>query len=76
MDIGGYPPFQTHSKQFYGNFGNLLFLEVFNFWGHFEGLNEGFLGSSFSMIVGGSNLPPKMNLLNDTFPTSYCSPQT
>jgi hypothetical protein len=44
VDIGGHPPFPTGSKQFSGNFGNLLFLAVFNFWGHFEGLNEGFLG--------------------------------
>jgi hypothetical protein len=26
-----------------GNFGNLLFLAGFNFRGHFEGPNEGFL---------------------------------
>jgi hypothetical protein len=42
VDIGGHPPFPTRSKQFSGNFGNLLFLAVFNFRGHFEGLNEGF----------------------------------
>jgi hypothetical protein len=42
VDIGGHPPFSTGSKQFSGNFGNLLFLTVFNFWGHFEGLNESF----------------------------------
>jgi hypothetical protein len=46
VDIGGHPPFPTGSKQFSGNFGNLLFLAVFNFRGHFEGLNEGFLGSA------------------------------
>jgi hypothetical protein len=55
VDIGGHPPFPTRSKQFSGNFGNLLFLAVFNFRGHFEGLNEGFLGSSFSMIAKGSD---------------------
>jgi hypothetical protein len=43
VDIGGHPPFPTGSKQFSGNFGNLLFLAVFNFQGYFEGLNEGFL---------------------------------
>jgi hypothetical protein len=43
VDIGGHPPFPTGSKQFSGNFGNLLFLAVFNFRGHFEDLNEGFL---------------------------------
>jgi hypothetical protein len=46
VDIGGHPPFPTGSKQFSGNFGNLLFLAGFNFWGHFEGLNEGFSGST------------------------------
>jgi hypothetical protein len=28
MDIDGQPPFPTGSKQFYDNFGNLLFLAV------------------------------------------------
>jgi hypothetical protein len=42
VDIGGHPPFPNGSKLFSGNFGNLLFLAVFNFQGHFEGLNEGF----------------------------------
>ena len=50
VDIGGHPPFPTHSKQFSGNFGNLLFLVVFNLRGHFEGLNEGFYGLSFSIV--------------------------
>jgi hypothetical protein len=50
VDIGGHPPFPTGSKQFSGNFGNLLFLAGFNFRGHFEGLNEGFSRSRFSMI--------------------------
>jgi hypothetical protein len=31
VDIGGHPPFPTGSKQFSDNFGNLLFLAVFNF---------------------------------------------
>jgi hypothetical protein len=52
VDIGGHPPFPTGSKQF---FGNLLFLAVFNFQGHFEGLNEGFSGLIFSMIAEGSD---------------------
>jgi hypothetical protein len=43
VDISGHPPFSTGSKQFSGNFGNLLFLAVFNFRGHFEGPNEYFL---------------------------------
>jgi hypothetical protein len=50
VDIGGHPPFPTGSKQLSGNFGNLLFLAGFNFWGHFEGPNEGFLRLRFSMI--------------------------
>jgi hypothetical protein len=36
VDIGGQPPFPNRLKQFSGNFGNLLFLAGFNFWGHFE----------------------------------------
>jgi hypothetical protein len=31
VDIGGQPPFPTSSKQFSGNFGNLIFLAVFTF---------------------------------------------
>jgi hypothetical protein len=42
VDIGGHPPFPTDPKKFSGNFGNLLFLAVLNFWGQFEGPNEGF----------------------------------
>jgi hypothetical protein len=51
VDIGGHPPFPNGSKRLSGNFGNLLFLAGFNFRGHFEGLNEGFLRSRFSMIA-------------------------
>jgi hypothetical protein len=36
------PPLPIFSKQFSNNFGNLLFLVVFNFQGHFEDLNEVF----------------------------------
>jgi hypothetical protein len=60
VDIGGHPPIPTGSKQ---SSGNLLFLAVFrflNFWGHFEGLNEVFFGSSTSMIVPKALIePPK-----------------
>jgi hypothetical protein len=42
LDINGHPPFPNGSKRLSGNFGNLLFLAGFNFWGHFEGPNEGF----------------------------------
>jgi hypothetical protein len=59
VDIGGYPPFPTVSKQLYGNFGNLLFLASFNFQGHFEGLNEGISRSRFPMISEGIIEPPK-----------------
>jgi hypothetical protein len=42
VDIGGHPPSPTGPKHVSGNFGNLLFLAVFNFWGHFEALNDVF----------------------------------
>jgi hypothetical protein len=35
VDIGGQPPFPNGSKQFSGDFGNLLFLAGFNFPGPF-----------------------------------------
>jgi hypothetical protein len=66
VDIGGHPPFPTSSKQYSGNFGNLLFLAGFNFWGHFEGLNEGFSRYRFSMIVKEIIDPPK--LISSTIP--------
>jgi hypothetical protein len=37
VDISGHPNFPNGSKQFFGNFGNILFLASFNFWGHFRG---------------------------------------
>jgi hypothetical protein len=58
VDIGGHPPFPTGSKQFSGNFGNLLFLVVFNFWGHFEALNDIFGKMGRNMEVP-SIFPPK-----------------
>jgi hypothetical protein len=76
VDIGGHPPISTGSKQ---SSSKLLFLVVFrflNFSGHFEGLNEFFWGSSTSIIINGFDLSPKINLLDDTFPTSYLVPQT
>jgi hypothetical protein len=78
VDIGGHPPFPTGSKQFSGNFGNLLFLAVFRVLklrSRFEALNDVFWengeqhGSSFDVA-------PKMNLLDDTFPTGYHAPKT
>ena len=69
VDIGGHPPFPNGSKQFSGHFGNLLFLAGFNFRGHFEGLNEGFSRSRFSMIAEGilrpQNESPRRYLSNE-----------
>jgi hypothetical protein len=59
VDIGGHPPFPNGSKQFSDHFGNLLFLAGFNLRGHFEGLNEFFLRSRFSIIIKGIIEPPK-----------------
>jgi hypothetical protein len=42
VDIGGHPPSPTGPKLVYSNFGNLLFLAVLNFQGHFEALNDVF----------------------------------
>jgi len=55
VDIGGHPPSPTGPKHVFGNFDNLLFLAVFNFRGHFVGLNESFSGFIFSMINKGSD---------------------
>jgi hypothetical protein len=47
VDIGGHPPFPTGPKHVSDNFGNLLFLAVFSgpeLPGHFEALNDVFLG--------------------------------
>jgi hypothetical protein len=50
VDIGGHPPFPNGSKQFSGNFGNLLFLAGFNFRGHFEALNDVFWEKMFAIF--------------------------
>jgi hypothetical protein len=76
VDIGGHPPFPTHWKYFSSNFGNLLFLAIFNFRGHLEGLNEGFSGSNFSMIAEVSDWSTEMNLVDDTFPMAYHATKT
>jgi hypothetical protein len=76
VDIGGCPPFPTGSKQFSGNFGNLLVLAVFNFWGHFEALNNVFFGKIGLQYGSSFNIAPKMNLFDDTFPTGYYTPKT
>jgi hypothetical protein len=59
VDIEGHPPFPNGSKQFFGHFGNLLFLAGFHFRGYFEGLNEVFLRSRFSIIDEGMIEHPK-----------------
>jgi hypothetical protein len=59
VDIWWPPTFSDWLKTVFCNFGNLLFLAGFNFRGHFEGLNEGFSRSRFSMIVEGMIEPPK-----------------
>jgi hypothetical protein len=66
VDISGHPTFPTVSKQLSGNFDNLLFLGGFNFQDHFEGLNEGFSRSRFSVIYDGMIHPPK--LISSTIP--------
>jgi hypothetical protein len=63
VDIGGHPPFPTGSKQLSDNFCNLLFLAGFNFWGHFEDLNEGFFRTRFSMIEKGKSYTPKTEIV-------------
>jgi hypothetical protein len=77
VDIGGHPPFPTGSKQFSGNFGNLLFLAVFRVLklrSHFEALNDFFWenGEKYGISF---DVSPKMNLLDDTFPTGYHAPK-
>ena len=59
VDISGHPPLPNGSKRLFDNFGNLLFLTGFNFRGHFDGPNEGFSRSRFSMIAEGIIEPPK-----------------
>jgi hypothetical protein len=78
VDIGGHPPFPTGSKQFSGNFGNLLFLAVFrvlNFWSRFEALNNVFWENRETMIVP-SMIFPKCISSIDTFPMGYHTPKT
>jgi hypothetical protein len=69
--------FQLVQNSFMAILDNLLFLAVFNFWGHFEGLNEGFSGSimRFPIIDDVSNLSLKINLIDDRFPMIYRASQ-
>ena len=53
-DPGGYrwpPTFSNWLKTIFWQFCNILFLVVFNFQGHFEGLNEVISISGFSMLA-------------------------
>jgi hypothetical protein len=79
VDIGGHPPSPTGSKQFSGNFGNLLFIPVFrvlNFRSRFDALNDIFWeneeqhGSSFDVYH------TKVVFLEYIFLTMYRAPQT
>jgi hypothetical protein len=67
--------FQLAQNKFSGNFGNLLFLAVFNFWGHFEALNDVF-GKNGEKYGSSFDISSKMNLLDDTFPMGYHAPKT
>jgi hypothetical protein len=51
---------KTHLFQvFFWQFWQFTIFSSFNFRGHFEGLNEGFSGSSFTMIAEGIIDPQK-----------------
>jgi hypothetical protein len=72
VDIGGHPPFPTDSKQFSGNFGNLLFLVVFSGREHpepFSGPKQHFLGMVQSkdiiVIFLANYCSPRIDLSND-----------
>ena len=61
-NLGGYrwpPTFSDWLKTVFWQFWQLTIFSRFNFWGHFEGLNEGFLRSRCSMIDKGMIEPPK-----------------
>jgi hypothetical protein len=59
---GGYqwpPTFSNWIKTFFWQFWQFTIFSSFNFWGHFEVVNEGFLGLRFSMIMKEIIDPPK-----------------
>jgi hypothetical protein len=61
-DPGGYwwpPTFSDWLKIVFWQFWQFTIFSRFNFRGHFEGLNEGFLRSRCSMIAEGMIEPPK-----------------
>jgi hypothetical protein len=54
IDPGGYrwpPTFSNLLKTIFSQFWQFTIFSSFNFWGHFDGLNEGFSGSSLLMIT-------------------------
>jgi hypothetical protein len=62
FDPGGYwwpPTFSDWLKIVFWQFWQFTIFSRFNFRGHFEGLNEGFLRSMCSMIAEGMIEPPK-----------------
>jgi hypothetical protein len=62
IDPGGYwwpPTFSDWLKIVFWQFWQFTIFSRFNFRGHFEGLNEGFLRSRCSMIDEGMIEPPK-----------------
>jgi hypothetical protein len=62
IDPGGYwwpPTFSDWLKIVFWQFWQFTIFSRFNFRGHFEGLNEGFLRSRCSMIAEGMIEPPK-----------------
>jgi hypothetical protein len=63
VDIGGHPPSPTGPKHVSGNFGNLLFLAVFNFRGHFEALNDVFLRKRGAICIVDHVAHPKVVVL-------------
>jgi hypothetical protein len=61
-DPDGYrwpPTFSNWLKTVFWQFWQFTIFSSFHFRGHFEGLNEGFSGSSFSMIAYGMIEAPK-----------------
>jgi hypothetical protein len=59
VDIGGHPPFPIGSKQFSGNFGNLLFLAFFTSGVVLKALNDVFWGKMCCNMEVPSIFPPK-----------------
>ena len=68
-DPDGYrwpPTFSNWLKTIFRQFWQFTIFSSFNFRGHFHGLNEGFFGSSSSIITKGMIEPPK--IISSTIP--------